>query len=121
MPELQARARLHDTILCRNRLRRLAGCVATMGGSEARPDRPMTDSHARGIRTAAGAGGREPGCGPPGLCAHSASPDHGAKLDRPFVSAATKRVPWANTGWLNTLPPPTGRVLRMAPVAALIR
>jgi hypothetical protein len=25
VPELQARARLHDTILCRNRLRRLAG------------------------------------------------------------------------------------------------
>ncbi len=25
MPELEARVRLHDTILCRNRLRRLAG------------------------------------------------------------------------------------------------
>ena len=47
--------------------------------------------------------------------------DQGTKLYRPCVSVATKRVPWAKTGWLNTRLPPTARVLRMAPVAALIR
>jgi hypothetical protein len=47
--------------------------------------------------------------------------DQGVKLYRPRVSVATNRVPWAKTGWLNTRLPPTGRVLRMAPVAALSR
>ena len=52
MPEPQARARLHDTILCRNRLRRPAGCVATLADPEACPDGPMTDSHAAAAGTA---------------------------------------------------------------------
>ena len=52
MPELQARTRLHDTILCRNRLRRLAGCLATIGRAEARPDGLMTGCHAAAASTA---------------------------------------------------------------------
>src|SRR5260221_9637284 len=47
--------------------------------------------------------------------------DQGAKLYRPWVSVATKRVPWAKTGWAKTRLEPTGRESRMAPVAALIR
>ena len=57
---------------------------------------------------------------PPGRVAQERSAP-GARLYRPPDSVATNKVPCANTGWAKTLLAPTGSVLRMAPVPALIR